>query len=332
MNEARPWRRRGTAWIAGLAVLVLLLGAAAAWATLRMRADGTARAAPDLATAPRGPGQVTLDLVPTKGYIAAARVADGTRQALTVQSLQSGTGDPAGYGGQVSAYDPGTFEPAALKAGQSGVVAGRDAWYVPAYEFSGHTDGDGKPYRTPALGWQDPSGVWLLVYADAAAGGGKVFDRAGLQRLADTVLISPPRDLRAPFRLGWTPPGLTLTYISSVDNAGSPGSATVGLSAAGRRPSTAASYPGVPENVDLSISAAGPGKNWTAEKARLSGHTTVAGRPAWLAGRDLVVDAGRCVLRLHTAAERPRADLEHMIKEMLIGDCAQTDGWTPPGG
>jgi hypothetical protein len=34
------------------------------------------------------------------------------------------------------------------------------------------------------------------------------------------VLISPPRDLRAPFRLGWTPPGLTLTYISSVDNAG----------------------------------------------------------------------------------------------------------------
>jgi hypothetical protein len=332
MKVTRPWRRRGTAWTAGLAVLVLLLGAAAVWGGLRLRDDGTARVAPDPAIAPRGPWQVTLDLVPTAGYIAAARVADGTRQALTVRSLQSGTGNPAGYGGQVSAYDPGTFEPAALRAGRVGVVAGQDAWYLPAYQFAGHTDGDGKPFRTAVLGWQDPSGVWVLVYADPAASGGKAFDRPGLQRLADAVLISPPRDLRAPFRLGWTPPGLKLTYISSVDNAGSPGSATVGLSAAGRPPSTAASYPGVPKNVDLSISAAAPGKTWAAEKAGLSGRTTVAGRQAWLARRDLVVDADECVLRLHTAVERPRADLERMIKEMLIGDCAQTDGWTPPGG
>jgi len=329
MEQARPARRTGTALMAVLGVLVLLVAGAVGWLVLRGDDGSPARATGvvDEATVPRAAGQMTADLTPTGGFVASLRVVDQSRQQITVRSLSS-TGVGNGYAGEVSAYDPGTFDPTALKEGERTVVAGQDAWYVDQYVFPG----DGAGQRTAVLGWQDPSGAWLLTYADTAANEGRIFDLDHLQRLSEQVVISPAHDLRAPFRLGWMPAGLSMTFVAASENAGSASSATVGLSAAGRKPSTAASYAGVPKNLDLSISATAPDKRWSQEKAQLSGATTIAGRPAWLDGNDLVVQERQCVLRVHTSGKRPRAELERLVKEVRVGDCAEPDSWTAPAG
>jgi hypothetical protein len=318
-------RRRGTAGIVGLAVFVLLAGIGVVlWGVLRTDSSGAAPAdVTDQTDAARGPGQMNLDLSPTSAFVATLRVSDSSRQMITVQSLTAGT-----YAGQVSAYDPGTFDPATLKTGQHTIVAGQDAWYLAQYVFPG----DGTSQRTAALGWQDPSGMWLLVYADTALNDSRVFDPEQLRRLAETVLISPPHDLRAPFHLGWTPAGLTMTYLAVSDSTGVPGHATLGLSAAGRKPSNGVSYRSAPDGIDLSVSAAAPDKAWPAEKAKLTGATTIGGQPAWLNGRDLVLDGGQCIVRVHSAAQRSRDDLDKLIQELRVGDCSQPDGWAVPTG
>ena len=329
MDETRPGRRPGMALIGALAALVVLLVAALLFVVLRTGDDRPAAAGdvPDAASTPRGPGQVTADLKPTSGFVPSLRVADATRQQFTVQAI-SATGDSGDYAGEITAYDPGTFDPAMLKAGQRTVVSGRDAWYVPQYVFPG----DGTAQRTAVLGWQDPSGTWLLAYADTAANENRVLDLDHLQRLGEQVVISPTHDLRAPFRLGWLPAGLVMTYLAATDKAGPGGGATVGLSAAGRKPSTAVSYSSVPKDLDVSISAAAPGKGWPVEKAQLGVATAIGGRPAWLKGSDLVVEERQCVVRVHATAKLPRADLERLAKELRVGDCSESDSWTAPAG
>jgi len=329
MDDGRPGRRPGMVVIAGLAALVVLLVAALIFVVLRTGDGGRAEAGdvPDAASTPRGPGQVTADLKPTSGFIASLRVADATRQEFTVRAV-SAAGDSGDYAGEVTAYDPGAFDPAMLKSGQRTVVAGRDAWYVAEYVFSG----DGTAQRTAVLGWQDPTGTWLLAYADTAANENRVLDLDHLQRLGEQVVISPAHDLRAPFRLGWMPAGLTMTYLAASEKSGPGGGATVGLTAAGRRPSTAVSYSSVPKNLDVSISAAAPGKGWPVEKTQLGTATAIGGRPAWLSGNDLVVEERQCVVRVHSAAKRPRAELERLVKELRVGDCSEPDSWTAPAG
>lgn len=330
MDSTRPGRRRGTVWIAGLAVLAVLGGAGAVlWGVLNTGgADSAAADVPDQTDAARGPGQMSVDIAPTSGYIAVLRVVDATRQALTVQNLTGGPGNIAGYAGEVSAYEPGTFDPAPLKAGQPVVVSGQDGWYVPQYVFPG----DGRSQRTAALGWQDQSGLWLIVYADTAANDGRVLDLEHLQRLAESVLVSPPHDLRAPFRVGWVPPGLTMTYLAATDNTGTVGSATVGLTDPGRTPSRAASYGGIPGNVRLSVSAAAPSSTWATEKSQLTGALTVGGKKGWLTGLDLVLESGQCIIRVHNDAALSQSDLGKFVKQLLIGDCSQNDSWGPPVG
>jgi hypothetical protein len=330
MDPTRPGRRRGTAWIVGLAVLVLLAGVGAVlWGVLNQGGSAeTADAAdvPDQADAPRGPGQMTIDVSPTSGYVATLRVIDAGRQALTVENLAGNSDGTPAYAGQISAFEPAAFDPAVLRAGQPTVVAGRDGWYVPQYIFPG----DGRSQRTAVLGWQDVSGLWLLVYADTAANDDRVLDPEHLQRLAETVLVSPPHDLRAPFRVGFVPAGLTMTYLAATDNAGRAGAATVGLSAPDRKPSAAAAYGGVPGNVEVSVSAAAPDKTWQQERDRLTGAVTIAGRNGWLTGPELVIETDTCVVRVHSDPQLPRTELDKLVKQLLIGDCTQTDGWTVP--
>ena len=54
--------------------------------------------------------------------------------------------------------------------------------------------------------------------------------RGDLVRLAESVTLAQPRDLRTPFRLGALPNGLAVTYVRSVRGEATAAAASVGLS------------------------------------------------------------------------------------------------------
>nr|BFE69550.1 hypothetical protein GCM10020092_028510 [Actinoplanes digitatis] len=177
----------------------------------------------------------------------------------------------------------------------------------------------------------DPSGVWVVVYADPArATGGAAVDRDDLLRLAAAVRVGAPRDLRMPLRLGTVlPAGLQLTYVRSPDQRLDRGPAAIGLSAATRGPAAAGVYAQAPPGLDLTVLIAPRDAAWNERRAALAGTTRSAGFEAWYDGsRRLTVQAERCVVTIDAAL--PRAELDRLVERMTIGDCADPDSWIPP--
>ncbi|MEU7908221.1 hypothetical protein [Actinoplanes sp. NPDC049118] len=311
-----------------LAVVALVACAAAvAIGVIRMRDDDEAPARPAVADAGRRPWQLTLDLDPTAGYLVTSGVSDGRRQSLTVQDLAFSGRQDGVYGGEVTAFPPGTLDEGQFSAGER--VNG--AFYLPGFVFPEHTAGDAKPWRTPAVGRPDPSGLWVVVYADPAlATAGAAVDRAGLLRLASAARIGPPRDLRMPVRLGaGLPAGLQLTYVRSPDHQIDRRPSAIGLSAPTRRPTGAGVYAQVPQGLDLTVLIAPRDAEWDRRRATLTGATRSGGLEAWYdEGRRLTVQAERCVVTIE--ATLPRAELDRLVEQMTIGDCADPDSWIPP--
>lgn len=296
-------------------------------AVIRMGGDDPDAKPPAAAEPQRRPWQVTLDVDAKAGYLVTAGVTDGRRQSLTVQDLAF-SGRPDGvYGGEVTAFPPGTLDERQFSTGEPV----NDAFYLPAFVFPEHTAGDAKPWRTPAVGRPDPSGVWVVAYADPAlATGGEAVGRDDLLRLAAAARIGPPRDLRMPLRLGaHLPDGLQLTYVRSPDQQIDRRPSALGLSAPTRMPSGAGVYAQVPPGLDLTVLIAPRDDAWDKRRAALTGATKSAGLDAWYdAGKRLTVEAERCVVTIETAL--PRAELDRLVEQMTIGDCADPDSWIPP--
>jgi hypothetical protein len=158
-------------------------------------------------------------------------------------------------------------------------------------------------------------------------------------RFADTVTVGERADLRAPFRLGPLPAGLTPTYLRSAAVESGRSLATVGLSAADRRPSDAAVYDAPPPGTAVSITAAVPNRNGPKKPPEF----TVAGHDAWYttgantlnaagAGARLTVAAQGCTLTVDATDREhtPRAALQRIVEGMTIGDCDQPDTWISP--
>ena len=338
--HGRRRRRHAALWLTGVAAVLVTVGAAVTVGMIRLQRDepeAPAAAAPAERAPARKADQITVDLDPTSGYVAAVRGTDATRQFVTARDFTPGAGSGR-YAGEVTAFDPGTFDPSALRRGEAITVGGHDATFVPDYTFGRLTDG-GEPHRTPLVGWQDPSGVWLMVYR----GAGQRVEREELQRLAGAVTLAPPRELRTPFRLGAVPAGLAASYVRSVEEERDGRSGTVGLSEPGRTGSQAAVYDAAPPGIAILVSASARDAKWTAEKARLTGRTEAGGHDAWYdtghtqlsqgsAGSTLVVETDRCVIRLTTAdrAKITRAALVAVVADMAIGDCADLDTWIAP--
>jgi hypothetical protein len=334
-------RRHGSSIGPAVVLLTLVLGVVAAIVIVVLStADDGAQPPPVAAPAePSPPTQQlswhTIVLDPRTGYTATVRTSDVGRQTLTTQNLAFGDGDKRRYGGEVTVYEGGGFDPARLRDATPLTVRDHPASLVTDFTFPESTSGDGRPYRTEAIGWQDVSGVWLLVYA---APGTKV-SRAELLRFADTVTVGERADLRAPFRLGPLPAGLTPTYLRSAAVETGRSLATVGLSAANRRPSDAAVYDAPPPGTAVSITAAVPGP----DDPRKPADFTVAGHDAWYttganalnaegAGGKLTVAAAGCTLTVEAANREhtPRAALQRIVEGLTIGDCDQPDTWISP--
>jgi hypothetical protein len=311
------------------AVIVALLVAGIAVTTagvLRMRGDGDASAAPVApADLGRRPWQVTLNVDQTAGYVVTAGITDGARQTLTVQNLGLGGGADGTYGGEVTAFPPGT-----LDEGQfSNAERVDDFRYLAAFTFAGHTAGESTPWQTPAVGRLDPSGTWIVVYADTARADGRI-GRAALLRLAAAVTLGSPRDLRLPLRLGVAlPERLTLTYIRSPDHRIDQRQAVAGFSTGSRAPSGAAVYTELPGGLSIAVLTAPRNAAWLRKRATLTGRTQVAKLPAWYEpdGR-LTVEAERCVVTVES--HLPRAEVDALVGDLIIGDCGDPESWIPP--
>ena len=325
-------------WLTGGAAALVIGGVTAAVGLVRAQ-DPESTPAPAVAeTAPaRRADQITIDIDPTSGFATAVQGTDATRQFISARDVTPGTGPGGRYAGEVSAYDPGTFDAAPLREGEVVDVAGHDARYIPAYSFAALSEDD-RPHRSPAVGWPDPSGVWLLVYTAP----GEKRTRDDLVRLAESVRLIPPKEVRTPFRLGSVPNGLAVTYVRAIEE-GENGGGMVGLSDPRRKASSAAVYNGAPYGATVSLSAAAPDREWAAEKPTLSGRGTVAGHPAWYTegrnmlspqgnGSTLVVDTGQCVVRLRTADREAvtRTELNRTVEDLTIGDCREPDTWITP--
>jgi hypothetical protein len=325
MHGTHIRHRRGVTVTLIVAVLVAGVTVLAVGA-LRMSGDDDRATA---LTAPAGPArrawQVTLDVDQTAGYVVTAAVTDGSRQTLTVQNLGLG-GTPDGtYGGEVTAFPPGTLDERQFQTAEQV----DDFRYLATFTFAGHASGEAVRWQTPALGRRDPSGTWIVVYADTERANGKIA-RADLLRLAGAVTLGEPRDLRLPVRLGVTlPRGLELTYVSAPDHRIDQRQAVAGFSSATRKPSGAAVYSGLPPELDVAVLTGTRDAAWAQTRKTLTGATKVAGLPAWYEpGNRLTVEADRCIVTVESAL--PRADLDALVQSMTIGDCADPESWIPP--
>jgi len=316
--------RRGlvTALIAALlvtGVTVVTVGA------LRLAGDDEPAAPAAVLDGGRRPWQVTLEVAASSGYVVTAGVTDGARQTLTVQNLGLGGGPDGVYGGEVTAFPPGTLDETQFRTGEDI----RDFSYLTTFTFVGHSAGETKPWRGPAVGRRDPSGTWIVVYTDTERADGAI-SRSDLLRLAAAVTLGPPRDLRLPVHFGpGLPADLRLAYVRWPDHRVDRRPAELGFSTTAREPSGAAVYAGLPPGLDVAVLAGARDAAWAKTRLTLTGPTKVAGLPAWYSpGARLTVEAERCVITVESA--RPRAELDTLIENLTIGDCADPESWIPP--
>jgi len=238
-------RRRRVRYAAGAAVVAAVLAVVPA-AVARIGGTGPPPAAP----AARPPFQLTLDLAPESGYRKLSYGVVGVVQYLVARASN---GDMTNFGAGVALYDPGTFDASALLRGEKITVRGHPAYYVPDFlvgkdiklpgedskgtpsSTPGPSDGSRRlvrpgdlemvDVRMPVIGWQEPSGAWVVVYQGR--------DKVGLARVAESVRVGDARPLKAPFRLGHVPAGLPGTVGRVSDSNPAMSSFGVGFGATG---------------------------------------------------------------------------------------------------
>jgi len=335
-GAARIRRRRRVLAAAAVTVLVGVVAAAVPIAVTRMRGADPLPATP----APyRAPSEITLSVQPTSAFFVLSHGTDSTRQFLTVRNRNTSAKD---FGGTVSAYDPGTFDPAGLKRGERVTVAGHSAYLVPtAQKFS----------SDPQLGWQDDSGVWVTI--------SETVNRAAVLRLAGTVRLGPPRQVTAPMRFGWAPGGLPLSYARNSDETGGIRgyqlSSYVGF-AADRPPAPDTARPPMGAESGMALNAMAVPKtsmSWTEVVAPVGAPPgrfptpkweTIGGQRAWYLvdnakpgifpagpGAHLFIETDTCgvTLAVTDLAVIDYAELVRTVTGMTFSSCTDATTWQP---
>ncbi|MBL7253490.1 hypothetical protein [Paractinoplanes lichenicola] len=287
----------------------------------------------------REPYEHTLELASNPTYFTMLHGTQGKTQFLVARSLKNSSRDG---GGTVAVHDPGTFDPTRLRRGEQVTVQGHPAHYVDKLEEPAPTDSPstgpgGTPYRIgPAVGWQDPSGAWVIVYESV--------DRASLLRLAQTVRLTAPHTAKAPVRFGWVPDDLPVSYTESRDVAEHGVEAQIGLGNPDEAPDQSSPFFMMPYSTPLSVIALpmeGIMTMWGEDYAKrpmklIAGHKTwyIEGNGGPFNNKDgsqLLIDAGSCAVTL-TVKDRtaiPYAALDRMVQNMIIGTCDDTSDWQP---
>ncbi|MCO8273840.1 hypothetical protein M1L60_24900 [Actinoplanes sp. TRM 88003] len=291
----------------------------------------------------REPSQLTLELAPDDIHFTMLHGTLGKTQFLLARGLKNGGG---GAGGTVAAHDPGTFDPTRLRRGEPVTVQGRPGFYVdrldpPAPASSGPDGGPGAAWRVgAAVGWQDPSGVWVTVY--------EANSRASILRLAEAVRLTSPRTARTPLHFGWVPRDLPVSYVSSRDVAEYGVEAHVGFGGPAQLPGPQSDpFFDLPYETPLTITALSMegimtawGEDYAQRPMRpINGHKTwyaegQAGPMNVGDGSVMMIDAGSCAITVVVKDRQaiPEADVVRMVENMTIGTCEDITDWTPVVG
>lgn len=324
-------RRRRIAGAAAAAVLVAAVAVVVPVAVVRLRADPL----PATPVPHRAPSEMTLSVVPAPGTYVAHQGNDAARQFVIVRNLDHSAEN---LGGSVTAYDPGAYDPTAFLRAERVTVAGHPAYLVPPEA----TDPIARPPQRAALGWRDPSGVWITV-ADTES-------RAALLRLAETVRVGPLRPIATPMQFGWIPGGLPLRDAASVgDGVGDPsdeGFATAGFAAGPAPAFDPRTRIGARRSVALRIYVqTRRGSGWRVILGMQPRRTweTIGGRrasylpeslvdgPSPGSGAHLLTEVGDCGL-LVEAADRAligKEDMVRMVTDMTFSRCTDPATWRP---
>ena len=311
---------------------------------------------PATSPTPRGPFQLTVDVAANSGYRAVAYGVVGSRQHFT---LMRSSADSREWGTRVVVHDPGTFDATPFQRGEKVTVRGHPAYYLPDL-LVGVVVGTVLPpieptrreeMRRPAIGWPEPSGAWVIVYLDmpttsvsgAAVPGAS--EKAQLLRVADIVRIGTPRDLQAPFRLGYIPPGLAGRAARVLDYR--PGDGLTVSVDLGPHPSAIDMYAGAEGQSDQPlrvymrplgtfdddvIRTLGP------PEARIAGYDTwynTEGTPGWQVAPGtghVMAIVGRCWLEVSSSdvTQIPYEELKRVVEGARFADCTQPGTWLPP--
>ncbi|MEU4562675.1 hypothetical protein AB0F72_30220 [Actinoplanes sp. NPDC023936] len=323
------------------AATVVAVAAAAVTVPLALRETTP----PDPAEAPppfRSVTELSAAMAPGSDFVIPWRSSAGDReQAQVVHRAAVTAARPdqltVNEGAGVLVFDPGAYDPAALRRGEPVTVGGRQAWYAPdlPVEEDMSLDGRNAPALTngPALGWQEPSGAWVVLFRHSVTPA----VRADLIEVArDLRVQDPPQPVRAPFRFGWLAPGLRVTGLQLHDSAllsGKSAAVTYGYDS------------GPAGDVSMTVFAVtGEGdRDWEMIRPALPAPQRVGGHDAWYVDRPndalapaeggsiVVVDTGACHLQLSVADSTriPEADAMRMAGELTVSDCGDLDTWLP---
>jgi hypothetical protein len=355
-------RTRRRVLAAGAAVTLAVGAAIVPGAISRLLPSDTSPAA---SVTPRGPFQLTVDVVANSGYWKLRHGALGTRQHLSLRA-------PVGRDERVRTWplvevvvhDPGTFDAAPFLSGEKVTVRGHPAYYVTDLLVGVSIGGGMAPInpdrpediRRPAIGWPDRSGAWVIVYLDKSEDGiGSVQwdDKADLLRVAGVLRIGNPRDMRASFYLGYLPPAVAGQPASVTSNNNSnrnlaaDGTSSVAVKV-GLQPSKIDMYTlgrGVfgellsvemgplGDMSDPSIQVLGPPE---VRIARFEGWFRTdppAGQVATnKRSGSLTLSDGRCLLYVSSSdlTKIPYEELKRVVEGAQFADCTQQSTWLPP--
>lgn len=291
---------------------------------------------------------LTVDLAADGPYVKLEYGAWGTTQVILARPANQNPGP----GATIMVHDPGTFDAARFTHGERVTVQGHEAYFVPDYILGTElglppgTAGDRHvivgtsappgftEIPTPAVGWPDASGAWVVVLD-----GG---DKAKLLHVAEAVRLGAPRMVPAPFRLGYVPAGLPGAYIRArhvgMNNA------TLGLGTVDDM-SNPRSFVTVPKGIPLAVSAFAHGDYVDGHVADLgAAPTKVAGLDTWyLTASDrgwgvadgaavLVVNTPHCVVLIGVADRNrvPYPELKRIVEGADFRNCADERTWTAP--
>jgi hypothetical protein len=330
-GATRIRRRRRVAAAAGAAVLVAVVAVAVPVVTQRHRADGPA---PATTPVERAPGEITLGVDLASGYAVTSQDNDENLQRII---FRNPTDKSSGFLASATAYDPSAgFDPTRLRRGERTTVSGHGAWYVSDYPFGGYVFGKRTQLVVQALGWQDPSGTWVLVYEQPNVVPRASGDpgRARLLQDAQAVRIGPILPMTAPVSLGPLPAGLPMNSVRSDRR-------TQAVVMLGGKPSPldAVYVVGPPSGTAVMIEERPDGPN-----AQIPDSATrvapIAGHNAWftkatsgtaLGGGSLWVRARGCTITF-SAWDRAQASarqLREIAAAATYADCTDPATWGP---
>jgi hypothetical protein len=340
-------RRRRMAYTAGAAVATAAIVALAPAVVAHLsHPPGSTATRPSY----RGPLQVTVHLAGDSGYYTLEYSVIGNSQLLVARSSDASS---AHSGATVVVHDPDTFDGTRLLRGEPIAVRGHRAYFVADLPLGSapnalpRPDKPNKPGKSepvsvsgPAVGWQDASGAWVVIYN--AAGGSAGGQRVELARVAEAVRLGKPRDVLTPYQLGYVPGGLPATYALVRDNLPNEATSVVGLGGQpkldgpfGRQ--TSDDQPLEIEVMPRDAYVDSHIAEYGGKAAKIAGHeswyvTETRGVVVPDGGSVLIVNVGHCWVSIQAMDRKqiPYEELKKLVESAEFKDCADPRTWTRP--